>query len=99
MATARRRWTPETIETELRALIAELGHMPTRSELEARGLSGLYKAMRRDGADWSHLLEAPPVVAVDHEQIAVAAYFLHANGAPGAPIDHWLEAERRLTTV
>ena len=80
-------------------MIAELGHMPTRSELEARGLSGLYKAMRRDGADWSHLLVAAPPVTVDPEQIAIAAYFLHANGTPGDPVDHWLEAERQLTAV
>ncbi len=99
MAT-RRRWTQETIEAELRSLIAELGHFPTRSELDARGLSGLYKAMRREGADWSHLQEGEaPAAKVEREHVAVAAYYLSQDGTQGDPVEHWLEAERRLTTA
>jgi hypothetical protein len=109
MSTPRRRWTVETIEAELRPLIAELGHLPKRSELEARGLGGLYRAMRKDGMpDWSHLVEesttvTTAVVAAGKrptvDEIALAAYFLHINGEQGEPMDHWLRAERQLATA
>ena len=45
----RRRWTDATIETELFAVTDELGHFPTRAELAARGLRGLWDAMRASG--------------------------------------------------
>ena len=34
--------------------------------------------------------------AVAHERIEVLAYELYEKGAPGSPLDHWLEAERTL---
>jgi hypothetical protein len=101
MSTPRRRWTPETIESELRPLIAELGRLPKRSECEARGLGGMYRAMRKEGApDWSHLLEAErPPSTPTADEIATAAYFLHINGEDGDDVAHWLRAERELATV
>jgi Arc/MetJ-type ribon-helix-helix transcriptional regulator len=45
----RRRWTDAAIETELRAQCEELGRFPTRAELVARGLRGLWDAMRSAG--------------------------------------------------
>jgi hypothetical protein len=45
----RRRWTDAAIETELRAQCEELGRFPTRTELVARGLRGLWDAMRSAG--------------------------------------------------
>jgi acyl-CoA synthetase (AMP-forming)/AMP-acid ligase II len=61
----RRRWTPETIHAELAPIVAELGRMPKREELAARGLSGLSSAMHRHGgvAAWrermTHALIVP----------------------------------------
>jgi hypothetical protein len=45
----RRRWTDEIIQAELTSLIAELGRMPTRTELTARGMGGLWSALSRRG--------------------------------------------------
>jgi hypothetical protein len=91
----RRRWTEDTIDTELRALVAQLGHFPTRSELAARGLSGLYGALGRTGgvSRWRTRMSAPR--AVDHEEIARRAYFLSQAGG-GDPVSNWLQAEREL---
>jgi|GEM_PF-5693708 len=99
---ARRRWTPENIETELRSLVEQLGQIPTRRQLEDRGLSGLYKAMRREGGDWTHLLPEPaPVIelAAVRERVATAAYFMHLNGEQGDPVEHWLAAERQIVAA
>ncbi|MGO9960262.1 MAG: DUF2934 domain-containing protein [Solirubrobacteraceae bacterium] len=62
---SRRRWTDTTIECELRTQIAELGQFPTRAELVARGLRGLWDAMRSaGGADaWRERLERGEVPA------------------------------------
>jgi hypothetical protein len=46
---ARRRWDEETIAQTLGEVVAELGRMPTRTELERRDLSSLWSAMRRNG--------------------------------------------------
>ncbi len=46
---SRRRWTESTIESQLRVQLAELGHFPTRAELVARGLRGLWDALRSAG--------------------------------------------------
>jgi hypothetical protein len=103
-----RRWTETTIENELRTQIGELGHFPTRAELVARGLRGLWDAMRStDGVDaWRERLANGPVVATEtgnghdpatsREQIELLAYELYERGAPGSPLDHWLQAERTL---
>jgi len=58
----RRRWTDNAIESELRAQCAELGHFPTRAELAARGLRGLWDAMRSAGGVdvWRERLEREP---------------------------------------
>jgi hypothetical protein len=98
---APRRWTPDTITTELQALTAELGRFPTSSEFTARGLSGLYRAIRRDGVDvWKERIAAAPAAATPTpEQIAEAAYFLHLQGAEADDDARWLRAERELHTA
>jgi len=60
----RRRWTETAIENELRTQTKEIGHFPARSELVARGLRGLWDAMRSSGGvdAWRQRLEeAQPV--------------------------------------
>jgi Arc/MetJ-type ribon-helix-helix transcriptional regulator len=96
-ATPRRRWNDDTIETELRAQIAELGHFPTRSELVASGLRGLWDAMRAHGGAeaWAARMNGGRQ-APSHEAIAERAYELYDRGAPGDHVDHWLAAEQEL---
>jgi len=97
-AGARRRWTDASIESELRAQSAELGHFPTRSELVAKGLRGLWDAMRSSsgGVDgWRERLNGNPS-APSREEIAVRAYELYAQGAPGDAETHWFAAEEEL---
>jgi hypothetical protein len=95
--TTRRRWTEETIEAELRPIVAQLGRFPTRSELAARGLSGLYAALARTGgaSAWRERLNGNGSRPVGHDDIARRAYFLsQANGSD--PLANWLQAEREL---
>jgi hypothetical protein len=91
----RRRWTDDMIDAELRSVVAELGRFPTRSELAARGLGGLYAALCRTGgvSAWRARLAVPRAIA--HEEIARHAYFLSQAG-DGDPVTHWLQAEREL---
>jgi hypothetical protein len=93
--TTRRRWTEETIDAELRPLVAQLGRFPTRPELTARGLGGLYGALARTGgvSMWRSRLSGPRPVA--HDDIAHRAYFISQQGG-GDPLSHWLQAEREL---
>ena len=60
MAT-RRRWTEESIRSEIAPIVAELGRMPTRRELTDRGLGAAWSAMQRHGgiAAWRLVLTAP----------------------------------------
>jgi hypothetical protein len=97
--TRRRRWTDATIEHELRLQSADLGHFPTRSDLVARGLRGLWDAMRSaGGADaWRERLGGD-ASAPSHGEIAARAYELYAQGAPGDADGHWHAAERELKT-
>jgi hypothetical protein len=97
--TSRRRWSDETIEAELRARCAEFGHFPTRAELVACGVRGLWDAMRStDGVEaWRERVEASP--SASHEQIATRAYELYERGAPGDHLAHWLTAERELSSA
>src|SRR3954454_21643812 len=76
----RRRWTTETIQATLEPLVAELGRMPTRTELADRGLSGLTSAMQRHGgvAEWR--------ARMTHEAIALRAYFLALEERGGDPL-------------
>jgi hypothetical protein len=107
----RLKWDEETIGHTLGGVIAELGRMPTRTELEARGLSALWSAMRRNGGTrfWAvqatalaaaaqPVVMAPPIVVEEavEDRIRVRAYFLAMEGAPGGPEAHWLRAEREL---
>jgi hypothetical protein len=107
----RLKWDEETIGHTLGGVIAELGRMPTRTELEARGLSSLWSAMRRNGGTrfWAAqatalaaaappVVMAPPIVVEEavEDRIRVRAYFLAMEGAPGGPEAHWLRAEREL---
>jgi hypothetical protein len=98
--THRRRWTDDAIERELRAQYAALGHFPTRAELVAHGLRGLWDAMRAHGGveSWRERLDWQGSVVL-HEQIAVRAYELYEQGVPGDDIAHWLAAEEQLTAV
>jgi hypothetical protein len=93
----RRRWNDETIQAELSAQIAALGHFPTRAELVASGLRGLWDAMRADGGveSWQARLSGGEP-APSHDAIAVRAYELYEHGAPGGHVEHWLAAERQL---
>jgi len=106
-AGARRRWTDASIESELRAQSAELGHFPTRAELVAKGLRGLWDAMRSSsgGVDgWRERLDGDPSApsserdpsAPSREEIAVRAYELYAQGVPGDAETHWFAAEEEL---
>jgi Arc/MetJ-type ribon-helix-helix transcriptional regulator len=97
--TRRRRWTDKTIEDELRAQSAALGHFPTRSELVAAGLRGLWDAMRADGGTdaWRARINGGSS-APSHEAIAARAYDLYESGADGDHVEHWLAAERELST-
>jgi Protein of unknown function (DUF2934) len=94
----RRRWTDTTIENELRAQSAALGHFPSRAELVARGLRSLWDAMRSSGGvdAWRERVDSGPS-APSHEKIATRAYELYEQGAPGDADAHWLAAERELT--
>ncbi len=95
----RRRWTDAGIENEVLAVTGALGRFPTRAELAARGLRGLWDAMRASGGvdAWrERVLQAPP--GPSHEQIAVRAHELYEQGYPGDAEAHWLAAERDLTS-
>ena len=95
----RRRWTDATIESELRAQTAELGHFPTRSDLVARGMRGLWDAMRSSGGvdAWRDRVNGDSSEP-SREEIAVRAYHLYAEGVPGDAEAHWFAAERELTS-
>jgi Protein of unknown function (DUF2934) len=97
---SRRRWTDAAIESELRAQYAALGHFPTRAELVARGMRGLWEAMRaRGGVEvWRERTDWEGAVVL-REQIAVRAYELYERGAPGDEVAHWLAAEEQLSTT
>ena len=99
----RRRWTDAVIESELRAQTAELGHFPTRSELVARGLRGLWDAMRTSGGvdAWQARVNAAlarkPNEVLSREEIAARAYALYVDGSPGDAEAHWFAAEQELS--
>jgi len=61
MTSPRRRWTPETIQSTLEPIVAELGRFPKPKELTERGLSGLSAAMGRNGgvAEWKARFDVP----------------------------------------
>ena len=78
MAT-RRRWTQDSIRSELAPIVAELGRMPSRRELTDRGLGGAWSAMHRHGgiAAWRLEFIASPdsqtIAAVTPARAPVAA--------------------------
>ena len=96
----RRRWTDAGIESELRLQGAELGHFPTRSDLVARGLRGLWDAMRSTaGVDsWRERMNGGPPEP-SREDIAARAYELYTQGLPGDAEGHWLAAEQELRST
>ncbi|MGA2926495.1 MAG: hypothetical protein ABSG43_10955 [Solirubrobacteraceae bacterium] len=85
-SSSRRRWTDSTIESELRAQSAQLGHFPTRAELVARGLRGLWDAMRSGGgADaWQARIAQAPAAAPATSSTATPAATATASGSAGA---------------
>jgi DUF2934 family protein len=107
----RLKWDETTIAATLGQVVAELGRMPTRTELERLGLSSLWSAMRRHGGTrvWAaravaataepvagDLAAAAEPPATTEERIRLRAYFLALDGAPGGPQEHWLRAEREI---
>jgi hypothetical protein len=90
--TARRRWTEESIQAEVAPVAAELGRMPTSTELRSRGLGGAWSAMKRHGGvdAWRGRFARP-----SREDVAVRAYFI-AQESGGDPLANWLTAEREL---
>jgi predicted NBD/HSP70 family sugar kinase len=94
--TTRSRWTDGAIQAELSARRAELGHFPTRSELVARGLRGLWDAMRSTGGieSWQARLDGSR--SPSHDEIAARAYELYERGVAGDCVAHWLAAEQQL---
>jgi hypothetical protein len=103
---AHRKWTDETIAATLASVVAELGRMPTRTELAERDLAALWSAMRRNGGTRVWARRAGGLAAATapadraalpaEERIRTRAYFLAMEGAPGGPEAHWLRAEREL---
>src|SRR4051794_17472983 len=94
MSTTRTRWTPETIQSTLEPIVAELGRFPKRDELAARGLSGLSSAMGRNGgvAAWrAKFEEAAPVAAAP---AAVETTLVDVVAPVGAEVTHEQIAER-----
>lgn len=96
MTPAARRWTNARIETELRAVIDELGDFPARTHLVATGRRSLWDAMRRTGGPdvWRDRLMSDRLPS--REEIARRAYQLYESGADGDSVAHWLAAEREL---
>jgi DUF2934 family protein len=94
---ARRRWTDAAIDRELRVQTGELGHFPARQELVARGLRGLWEAMRSSGGvdAWRERVR-DGTSAPSREDIAMCAYELYVRGAPGDADAHWFAAEQSL---
>jgi hypothetical protein len=100
----RRKWDEQTIAQTLAPVVADLGRMPSRSELAARNLTALWSAMRRNGGAgaWAqrigelHGHAAARRSTPAEERIRMRAYFLAMEGAPGGPEAHWLRAEREL---
>ena len=78
MAT-RRRWTEESIRSEIAPIATQLGRMPTRRELTDRGLGGAWSAMQRTGgiSQWRESLSVAPPAAAPSPESPVA-------GAPAA---------------
>ena len=93
----RRRWTDAAVLEELRVQSAELGHFPTRSDLVAGGLRGLWDAMRSSGGvdAWRERVREETSVP-SREDIAVRAYELYAQGVPGDAEAHWVASEQQL---
>ena len=101
--TLRRRWTEESIVTELTPVVAELGRMPTRTELATRGLGGAWSAMqRRGGVDAFRALLLPSAPTAGRrftrEDVEVRAYFLSQERG-GDALENWLAAEAELTAA
>jgi len=109
---AHRKWTDERIAATLAPVVADLGRMPSRTELAERDLAALWSAMRRNGGTrlWAQragglvaaaaadqaAAPADRAAAPAEERIRVRAYILAIEGAPGGPDAHWLRAEREL---
>jgi hypothetical protein len=95
MTFTRRRWTDASIEATLAPIVADLGRMPTRSELTARDAGGAWAAMRRHGGvdAWRARLLRPR-----RDDIERRAYFI-ALERGGDPVDNWLTAEAELTAA
>jgi hypothetical protein len=103
MAT-RRSWNEDTVNAELAPIVAELGRMPKRDELAARGLPGLWNAMRRYGGItvWKQRMTAAHQNAdraTTHDEIARRAYHIALERGGGDPIANWLDAERELVAA
>ena len=90
----RHTWTEDSILEHLEPIVDELGRMPTRSDLRAHGLLGLWEAMRRRGGVGSW--EARVMCARRAEQVRERAYYISLVSPESDSVSHWLQAEREL---
>jgi len=92
-------WSETSIAEALAPIVSELGRMPTRTELKARGLAGTWDAMRRRGGidAWTDRLTATG--GDPSEAIRERAYFLSLDSPETDPTSHWLQAERELAAA
>ena len=90
----RHTWTDSSILEHLEPIVDELGRMPSRTDLRAHGLLGLWEAMRRRGGvdAW----EARVMGARRAEAIRERAYFISLAAPESDSVEHWLQAEREL---
>jgi hypothetical protein len=90
----RHTWTDQSILEHLEPIVDELGRMPTRADLRAHGLLGLWEAMRRRGGvdSW----EARVMGSRRAEAIRERAYYISLVSPEADSVTHWLQAEREL---
>ncbi len=85
MAT-RRRWTQDSIRSQIAPIVAELGRMPTRRELADRDLGAAWSAMQRHGGIGAWRLALTTSSGSDGSQTFAAAAPAPSLVAAPAPI-------------
>jgi hypothetical protein len=90
----RHTWTDASILEHLEPIVDELGRMPTRADLRAHGLLGLWEAMRRRGGveSWEARVMGPRRA----EAVRERAYYISLVSPEPDAVAHWLQAEREL---
>jgi hypothetical protein len=82
---AHRKWTDETIAATLAPIVAELGRMPSRTELAERDLAALWSAMRRNGGTRVWAQRAGALAGVAPEEAPGPAQAPVPEEAPAPP--------------